>query len=342
MSPKLFWFVSLLSPMPLTAFYFYSLVQQQKLSIPFIAISVFSALILVRWNRHWHYPTGWTSSLFYLSALILLGASITIWSPWLGTLSLLSWVASFLASHTEIFHSEKRKRLSRRSLLYLGIPLLLILRLPLGWEAAFHETYLEYTSSIASYWLDTLNTPHFLDGQILELPQAKIEVEAVSGNYQTLLAMILVSLVLFAWFARPIFVAPFYVLAGLISAAILQTLRLTIATVALDRFSLDLTIGSSLILFQAITLLGMLAVLYSFDALIMFLFAPVSSDTIHVAESNLRNPLKVIWNRLLRRYKSRRNTDSHYLREIPPFVLLPLCFLLLVSFGMQVILSLQS
>jgi hypothetical protein len=335
MSPRLFWLLSILAPLPLAGLYAYVLLQQHEFTIPLLALISVSVLTAFRWNRLWQYPLSWTSAGLYILALLLLATAITIWSPWLGAFSTLTFAASFLASHDELFQSQVRNRLSHRTLLYLSVPLIVILRLPLGWENTFYTTYLQYTASISSYGLDALNVPHNLDLYTLELPQHKIVVEQVCGSYQTLLALTLSSLLLSAWWSRPLLVAPFYLLAGLILSGVLQTFRLTFLGVAIDKFDFNGTAGISLLTFQWLSFFGILFLLVSCDALIMFFFAPVSSDTIRMSDNGLRNPLKTLWNRLLRRSKSRRRSNSTRKSTIPTFVLIPLYFVLALGFGLQ-------
>jgi hypothetical protein len=324
-----------MAPLPLAGLYAYSLVRQQEFVIPLLALISVGALTAFRWNRQWLYPLAWNSVGLYIIALSLLATAIAIWSPWLGALSVLVFAASFLGSHDELFQSQKFNRLSHRSLLYLSVPLILILRLPLGWENTFYSTYLQYTARFSSYWLDALNVPHYLDRYTLELPQHQILVGEVCGSYQTLLALMLASLLLFAWWSRPLLVAPLYCLAALILSGVLQTFRLTFLGVGLDKLDFNCTSGVSLLLFQWLTFFGMVGVLISFDALIMFLFAPVSSDTIRMSDHGLRNPLKTLWNRLLRRSKSRRGSSPNRKSIIPTFVLIPLYFVLALGFGLQ-------
>lgn len=335
MVPKIFWLASLLAPAPLCASYFYSLTQPIHYRYAVVFCVVTLARLLIRWDHQWRIPARRISILLYSAALISLVLAIAIWSPWLSYVSFLLFFCSFLSANYERLPNSKRRSLRRGTMVYLSLPFWFVLRVPLGFDDAILSYFQHTTCYFASFTLDYFNLPHYLNGTVMELAGKKFFVAETSGGLVSLFALLACSLFLQIIRYRSPLLTPLYFFSGCLVALLLGTLRLIIAPIMYEGFTIDLTQNWYGRIFAYTTFLVAGLLLVSFDYLIAFCFAPVSRDTIHVSNQEIRNPFKLLWNRTFRNPKPvrvKRSTNSSNFSWIPMVVIV----LLLLTLGAQV------
>jgi hypothetical protein len=335
MFPKIFWLASLLAPAPLCATYFYSLAQQIHYRYAVVLCVVTLALLPIRWDHHWRLPARRMCILLYSAALISLVLAIAIWSPWLSYVSFLLFFGSFLSANYERLPNSKRRSLRRGTMVYLSLPFWFALRVPLGFDDAILSYFLHVTSYFASFTLDYFNLPHYINGTVLELADKKFFVAETSGGIASLFALLACSFFLQIVRYRSPLLTPLYFFSGCLVALLLGTLRLIIAPIMYDGFTIDLTQSWYGRFFAYTTFLVAGLLLVSFDYLIAFCFAPVSRDTIHVSNLEIRNPFKLLWNRTFRNPKPVRvesSINSSKFSWIPMVTIV----LLLLTLGAQI------
>jgi len=335
MLPKIFWFVSLLSPAPLCAIYFYRLVQPVHYRYAVALCIVTLILLLFRWDYHWRLPTRRLSITLYAIALISLTIGIAIWSPWLSYLSFLLTFSSFLSANYERLSNSRSRSLRRGTLLYLCLPFCFAMRIPLGYDDVILSYFQHMTSYFASFALDFIRSPHYLNDTVLEITDKKFVVSETTGGIASLFALIACSFFVQIVRQRTPILAPLYLLSGCLVALFLSTLRLAITPLVYETFAIDLTQGWLGVFFAYTTFWVAVLFLISFDYLIAFSFSPITRDTIHVSNLANKNPFKLLWNRTFRKSEPllvERSPNDSFVRWISMTTIV----LLLLMFVAQV------
>lgn len=233
---------------------------------------------------------NWTilPELLVAADILCLGAQFLIYSPWLATVGLVSLsLAWCMASRDEGY---------RRSLLYLGLLSILIIRIPLSYDERLIHWLQRITTSAASETLNRLSMLHYRDGNILQFPGKSFLVEEACSGVQSLFTILFVAALTACLKRRSMVHALTLIASGLVFAGIMNTLRVISIAVAWEKYSVDLSTGwqhdATGYFFLATTAL----LLMSADRFLEFFFERVPDIKSNGPAESFFNPIIQAWN----------------------------------------------
>ena len=220
--------------------------------------------------------------------IICLAAQVLFFSPWLATVGLvLLGLAWCMASRDEGY---------RRSLLYLGLLAVLIIRIPLLYDEQLIHWLQRITTSVASETLNRLNMRHYRDGNILQFPGKSFLVEEACSGVQSLFTILFVAALTACLKRRSMVHAMALIGSGLIFAGVMNTLRVIAIAVAWEKYSIDLSTGwqhdATGYFFLTVTAL----LLMSADRFLEFFFDRVPDIKSNGPAESFFNPVIQAWN----------------------------------------------
>jgi exosortase len=284
--PGLFWTVAALAYLPLLVLYFQWLWKFEHHQFFPLLLAGVGYLVWTRVGRPLLFPRGAIAWVLLAISLCLLVASSVFYSPRVAAFGCLFLAASFLQTHNRF---------------YLWVPLILLIRLPLGYDQRIILGLQGVTTRISSFLLDLMRVPHLAAGNTIELPDRELFVAEACSGVQSAFTIAFVALFVSAWQRRPLFLVPLYLLISLVWAVLCNTVRVTAIACAAYRFDVDLSTGwmHDAIGYASLALAILLT--FSSDALLMLWFRPIN-----YRDSDADNPVLLAWNWLLR-----QRSDDH-------------------------------
>lgn len=248
---------------------------------PFTFLAV-GYLVYARWDRTFFGPRGWLGWVLVGLALLLVIGSLQIPSAWLAGVGFV--VLSFACLGALRGPDD-------RSLLVVGLPLLMLIQLPVGLDRLLILRLQGATTELASVCLDVFGVPHAVAGNIIQLSGRELFVAEACSGIQSVFTLAFLACVLVAWNRRRLWLTPLYlVIAGLLAVAG-NVLRVTTVALAESLWEMDLADGwrHDLLGYVALAIAAMLLV--SFDQLIAMFLHPATGagETVH-------NPIIRGWN----------------------------------------------
>ncbi len=270
-----FWLLAFAVQVPLLTFYLVWIWRFEHYRyFPFLLLSV-GWLSWSRLSTPICYPTKKLPLTLIVSSLFVLLAGSVLNSPWFSSISFVLLAASFLSAHKQ---------------LYLSVPLLLLIRLPMGFDLQV-ITYLQTaTTRLSSYILDLLFVPHLARGNVLELADRELFVAEACSGVQSAFTIAFVALFIAAWRQRAIALIPVYVVLALAWAALCNTVRVTTIAYAAVRLQIDLSAGVAHEILGYSTLILAALLTLSTDSLLALVFHSVGGEP----ESGF-NPFVSVW-----------------------------------------------
>jgi exosortase len=228
----------------------------------------------------------------YLRAAAFAGAELAlICGAWLGSpwVCFISFVV-FFGLILDLFVEAE----TGRSLLYLLLPMLLIIRPPLSYDEIAIQKLQLLTTRISSDFLNTLHYEHIRQGNIIqpETGSALLVAEACSGVQSLFTLMFIAS---FIGIARqyPVVRSLLLVGTGVFWALLMNVCRVLAIAIAQIQFQVDLTTGWKHDVVGYAAMLLAIPFLLSTDKLILFVFDTVADDP---RKHQKINVLVLAWN----------------------------------------------
>ena len=228
----------------------------------------------------------------YLRAVAFAGAELAlvcgVWfgSPWVCFISFVVFFGLILDLCVE---AE-----TGRSLLYLLLPVLLIIRPPLSYDEIAIQKLQGLTTRISSDFLNTLHYEHIRQGNIIqpETGSALLVAEACSGVQSLFTLMFIAS---FIGIARqyPVVRSLLLVGTGVFWALLMNVCRVLAIAIGQIQFQVDLTTGWKHDVVGYMAMLLAIPFLLSTDKLILFVFDTVADDP---RKHQKINVLVLAWN----------------------------------------------
>lgn len=310
MTPKIFWILCGILPLPLVLTYFYGLWQIEQYGFFVVLLLAVAAMIYGRWDRVLRFPETRLSKIVLALGIVIVLAASFLWSPWLGYFGFLLTFTSFSLSHREKPEKEGHEPLSAGTLFYLSIAPWLCLRPPLSLDQKL-TLYLQHlTARLSSFVLDLLSIPHHITGVVFDLPGGKLFVEEACSGVQSLFALLCIALLFLAFNRRPVLLAPIYAAAAIFCAGLLNLVRIITIAIAQEWYQLDLAHGVPHEVLGYCCLLVAVLLLASFDRLFRVVFFPISDDANPLGAQRIPNPFKLLWNHFLSPVPSKNKTSS--------------------------------
>ncbi|MEO1618582.1 MAG: exosortase U, partial [Planctomycetota bacterium] len=243
------------------------------------------ALVLFRWDYRLRMPTRALSYGFLAASLVTgLFAGYRA-SPWFSAIAIAFASLAWLSSHESSDQPKQR-------LTYLGVLLLMLIRLPLNLDVWLASGLQRLTSRISSSVLDALDITHYLRGNVIELPGGTLFVEEACSGVQSLFTVLFLACLWVAFRKRPLAAVPAYLAAGIAWAMVMNVIRIVTVSIAQEWYASDLSSGTPHEILGWICLAIAILMMMSTDRLLRVIFYPVPPDE----AGQLGNPAARCWN----------------------------------------------
>lgn len=205
----------------------------------------------------------------------------------------------------------------KSSLAYLIILPLITVRPPLGYDLQLILWLQRVTTSVASEILNFFGYLHQRSGVILEFPGMKFEVENACSGVQSLYAVLFLAAFVTCGYRRRFFHTVIVIVSGLLFAAVMNVMRISVIAIAWDSSQTDLTTGFAHDAIGYVALFAAAMLVFSADAFLAFCFEPVPDAKGAGITAIYRNPFISVWNWLFR-VSSRKGEQPSPGVSLPP------------------------
>lgn len=263
---------------------------------PFALLSFVGLAHSRRTNSHFSWQPRNTSLL--IIDLLLLTAGIILSSPWLVVLG-----AIFLCLSICLTLPDST---TKHSLGYLVLLPLITLRLPLQSDLQVINWLQRVTTSVGSNVLNFFGYLHLREGNILEFPRKRFLVEEACSGVQSLFALLFLAALIICVCRRRWLPSMCVFLSAFCFAGVMNVLRVTSISMAWISQSVDLASGWQHDMIGYIALMVAALLVFSTDAFLSLIFAPVPEKPGEGRSAVFRNPLAATWNRLFEHTSQKR------------------------------------
>ena len=252
---------------------------------PFVFLVV-GYLAYTRSDGIFRAPRGWAGWTAVAIGVLCVVGSLLAPSAWLAGVA-------FVIFSMACLHSMQGE--DDRSLLAAGLPLLMLIQLPVGLDNWLITRLQRITTQLASVILDIVTVPHAVSGNIIELPSRELFVAEACSGIQSVFTLAFLACVLIGWNRRRLWMTPFYLVIAMLLAVAGNVIRVTTVALAEAWGGIDLASGwqHEMVGYFALGISGLL--LLSFDQLIITLLHPISTGSSEM----VLNPLIRGWNFLV-------------------------------------------
>ena len=300
----LFWSIVLIAPMPGIVVYLAWISDLEQYGYIFPLYLALAALIFFRWDFRLRLPGDRESVVLVSAAMLMTFVSAVRASPWLSSIAFALALLSWLRTH------RSNEGMNQR-LTYLGLLLLMTIRLPLNLDLRLTAALQRATSRVSSYLLDSFEVTHYLRGNVIELPGGTLFVEEACSGVQSLFTVLFLVCLWMVFRRRPVMAAPVYLLAGMIWAMVMNVVRITSVALAQEWYATDLSSGVPHEILGWICLVVAIVMMLSTDRFLRVALFPVPPDE----SGHLGNPVSRLWNWALLESETSMEAPSD---EAPP------------------------
>lgn len=187
-----------------------------------------------------------------------------------------------------------REQSSNRSLFYLTLLPITVLRLPLNFDLRMITWLQTKTTRASSGILNQLDYTHFRSGNVIQFSDKSLMVEEACSGVQSLFTVLFLAVMIICWQRRTWMHSILLLASALLWAACMNVVRVTGIAIAWRSFGMDLSFGWSHTAWGHVVLVLSILLLISTDALIegMTSYVPdLRSDS-----ERFRNPAMSVWN----------------------------------------------
>lgn len=281
-----FWGGLLLACVPMLGIYLMRMWRLEHYQYFPFAIGIVAWLVWTRSDRRFYPPANYLSLVALAVGGIAFVGAVVLRSPWFIAIAFFCFATACLAS--------MRGR-SGGSLLMLALPLLLLVRLPMGYDQLLVIELQRITTALSSVLLDVVRVPHAVDHNVIQLPGRELFVAEACSGIQSVFTLAFLSTLLIAIYQRRLWLAPFYLAIALVLAVAGNVLRVTMVAIAEIWWGLDWATGWTHDLL-GYTTLGLSALfLVSFDQWIVCFLRPTRKSS----RASKHNPVIQLWNWLV-------------------------------------------
>jgi exosortase len=231
-----------------------------------LVLGAVGVLLWTRWSQREVCRTQYSVAVSL--AMLIAGAgcavaSVVLLSPWLAFAAACMVSASFLLD----WHGRSAYRFLPVMLL-----LLLLLPLPMQMDDALIVKLQDISSRAASLLLDFFGVRHLLSGHIIEVPGAKFMVEEACSGVRSLFAMIALAAIFVVYERRGIVCGGLLIAGAFCWSGAMNVLRIVTVVLSQLMLGVDVAHGWRHDLLGLVTFVLGMAMLFSTDQLLLFLF----------------------------------------------------------------------
>lgn len=253
---------------------------------PFVLLAV-GWMIAARWDRVVRPPVGFLGWLTIAVGVCFTILAVLIPSPWLAAFGFVLFCFSFCCACRDQ---------DGLSLVGVSVPLMMLLKLPLGLDQVLVVRLQQITTSLSSVTLDLMAVPHAIENNVIRLASRDLFVAEACSGIQSVFTLMFLSTLLVAVFRRLIWLTPIYLAIAIFLAVFANVVRVTAVAVGDVWFGIDLAEGwQHEVVGYAALLIGCLF-LISFDQLLVSVLHPIHESPGHSSELN---PVIRAWNFLV-------------------------------------------
>ena len=277
-----FWLAAFLPTIPLLAAYAIQTLFRVEFAFVPIAILLIAFLYVRRRDGEILRPG---SFLQWVPIIVALGCVVV------GALLAYGWFSAFAFVLVLFAFFSRSPDSIRPSLVPLAAPSVAILVLPFQFDASFAEWLHRKTAWLASIFMDYFEVPHAASGSVVQLLETEILVSDVSSGVLSIYAILFIALAIMAWKRVSPWLMPFYIAAALLTALVINAVRVVVSVLAVQTLELELVGGWLTPTMQTVGGLVAFLMLFSFHHLIVAFF-----HHIEPTQSAGSNPFIQGWN----------------------------------------------
>jgi exosortase len=236
---------------------------------------VIAAVIWLLWER---YKSGtarpvfagrsnWFDAALPMGAAVLLAVAIVLHSPWCAMLSLIALVSA-------LFRQISRTRIVA-NLWGIWVLLWLIVPLPFGLDQQLTKALQLGSSRLSSYVLDWFGVYHLMEGNTLWLHSKPLFVDEACSGIISMLSIVACAVVFAVFKNRTAIHTVLLAALGIAWAAIMNVVRISVIAVALEKWGIDWSAGTSHEILSLVLFLLTFLALLSMDQVLLVCLAPV-------------------------------------------------------------------
>ncbi len=297
------------------------------------AFAISGWLFYQRWDGVLRGITTWRDwSLLAFGVLGLVVASYLA-SPWFGFVCGCGLLLLFLFLQRD---GEYRR------LWAVAFPIILTLRLPLGYDQLLVLRLQRITTTLSSVVLDVISVPHAVSNNVIQLTSRELFVAEACSGVQSVFTLMFAATAIFVIKRRKLWTLPLYILVGIVLAIVANVFRVSVIAAADHWMKFDLASGWMHDVVGYTALLLSILFLLSFDHFARMLVRPIAED------SQTENPILSLWSLCAGDDFDSDNLDAKRKQRTPIAQVLPrfpkllrngivaVCLLLTLSSSIQV------
>lgn len=244
---------------------------------PFV-LGAFAWLLWQRLSQSEPKQESNSKSLSVISGLLLalawlqLALAYYIHSPWLAAVSAIVLVGGFLVRVSRVRRVENAWG--------VWLILWLILPLPTHPDQQLIAALQLQSSQLSSVFLDWVNIPHLMAGNVLHLADKQLFVDEACSGIVSLMSIIACAVIYSVWNNRSLIHLVFLAAAGIGWATLMNVTRICVIAFAFDRWGVDWTAGVAHELLGLVVFLLTFLALVSTDSLLLRCISPIE-DPLH-------------------------------------------------------------
>ncbi len=252
---------------------------------PFVFLAV-GYLAYTRWDGVFRAPRGWIGWVLVALGITGIVASLLLPSAWLAGVAFVLLAVACL---------DAMSGPDDRRLVGVGLPLLMLIQLPVGLDRMLIIRLQNATTELSSVVLDIMTVPHAVSGNVIQLASRELFVAEACSGIQSVFTLAFLACVIVAWNRRRLWLTPLYLLIAIVLAVAGNVFRVTAIAAASAWWGADLASGwqHEMIGYLALGAAGLL--LLSFDQLVITLLHPTAGGGPETAD----NPIIRGWNYLV-------------------------------------------
>lgn len=264
--------IALVAQLPLLLYYFSTLWGRPHYQFFPFALLMVAVFAYLRWPRSYREPffRRRTSTILFYGGIVFGIAAAMFSEAWFSAASMVMLLTSLLAR-------TKDGEVPGKSLIVLGLPLLIILMPPNNLDFRLITDLQQGSARISSWYLDLLNFKHYSPGTTLNFPDQDYGVERACSGVQSFFTLLFCTAFLVISLRRPWYRAILLLLSTAFWAVFLNSIRILTIPIADIVFDVNLKDGLPHDLLGYSALLIAILMILSTDQLLEFMFGRSSA-----------------------------------------------------------------
>ncbi len=175
--------------------------------------------------------------------------------------------------------------------------LLLLLRLPLGWDDQLIQWLQRVTTGMSGMVLDALHIEHNIIGNVIKLPHQPLKIEEACSGVVSLMTLVATCVVFSVWSRRSFLHGLLLAASGVVWAGVMNIFRICVIVAATAWYNVDLLSDTRHAILGTVSFILGVGLILSTDRLLLFLLARIPADPMSRLYDQVEgNPLVAFWN----------------------------------------------